>query len=385
MPRIADCARDSGRRIGYIFQRYAVARRFANRSRLRSLAASLTMLLSCMSVQLPAQGDGSQFGGPQRNFQFPGVKLSNSWPLDGPPRQWEQTPVGGHSGIVVSGNKLFTLLRQGHEEIAIAAASTSGTTIWRRAEEVLDANLDYGMGPFATPLVRDQRVVFLGATGIMRVHDIESGELIWRRELDREFPGSRALRGFASSPLQIDNHLFLLVGATDAAIVAVDATTGRTVWQRHDFGADYTSPLALNVGGSTQIVCQMESQVVGLVPANGDLLWTLPSESSSTRHVISPIDLRDGHVLVGTSYRTRRIAAGEDDAQVVWTSRRIQAQLGNLLYLPQHEIILGASAARTGSPIVALDAGTGELLWKDRGLERIRIFRSRKSSFSPGI
>ena len=209
----------------------------------------------------------------------------------------------------------------------------------------------------------------MGATGVLRALRASDGTLLWRRDLEQDFPGSRPGRGHAASPLLAEGCLVVPVGAPGAAVVGLDPADGSTRWSRHDFGADYASPLLVRVEGAPQLVCHMEAEVIGLEPRTGELLWRTDSPSERTRHVLAPVELGSGNVLVSTTYGVERLALNPGAVESVWSSRRIAAQIGNLLFLPGEALILGASSAHTGSPLVALDAATGATLWRERGID----------------
>ena len=85
--------------------------------------------------------------------------------------------------------------------------------------------------------------------------------------------------------------------------------------------------------------------------------------------MIAPVKLGGRKFLASTTRGVTVYELASENARVVWTSNLIRTQVGNLVYIPERQLILGAGGTRTGSPIVALDAKTGDLLWKSRDLE----------------
>ena len=59
------------------------------------------------------------------------LALADAWPRGGPPERWERDLGGGHGGIAADESSLFTLVRVGPEEVAIALDLTTGATRWR--------------------------------------------------------------------------------------------------------------------------------------------------------------------------------------------------------------------------------------------------------------
>ncbi len=313
----------------------------------------------------------SQWGGADRNFRLPGREFSRDWNDSVLSPAWTVAfePGCGFGGVVVHEGVVFTIVRDDESEVAIAVDATNGRKIWEQPDDVPYKNLDYGMGPYSTPLVQNGTVYFLGATGKLSARKVEDGRLIWQRDLEEEFPGARKTRGYATSPLMLDDKLVLIQGAPDAAVLALNPEDGSIIWQRHSFSADYASAIAVSVAGRQQLVCQMEKEVIGLEPTNGDLLWHAQCPTENTRQAITPVDLEDGSIIVATTYGVERLKLSRDKAVSVWKSRKIKAQIGNLMHVRESGILLGANGTRSGSPLVAVDVETGELLWRTRDLD----------------
>jgi hypothetical protein len=71
-----------------------------------------------------------QWGGPNRNFVTGPANLASSWPAAGPPRLWERQLGDGFSSIVTDGATLYTLYRDGGDDVAIALDAKTGVTRW---------------------------------------------------------------------------------------------------------------------------------------------------------------------------------------------------------------------------------------------------------------
>ena len=322
------------------------------------------------SAQRGIEGcEWTQWGGRNRNFRLPASPLSRQWSDNGPTVKWRKEIGGGYAGISIAGDQMFTTIRKDGKEIDLALDLKSGNEVWTKSLAVPEIDLDYEMGPFATPLISIEQVVFLGVTGILRSRDVETGKLNWKLELDREFASLEKSNGYASSPLRIGNRVIVIAGAEDASIVAVDLRSGRPVWSEHDYKMDYASPLAVIVDGTTQLICHMEEEVVSMRPEDGKLLWRLPSTSDRTQHVISPIIIGENKILTSITSGVDAIRLSRDAPEPLWKSNLIRSQVGNLIYLPAQNLIIGAAGASTGSPVVALNAESGELAWKSRQMQ----------------
>ncbi len=97
-----------------------------------------------------------QWGGPTHDFKVAGADLADRWPAEGPTRIW-QRPLGeGYSAIVTDSARLFTMYREGDDEIIIALDAGTGKTIWEHrcpAAPSEDQTADFGQGPNAASTV----------------------------------------------------------------------------------------------------------------------------------------------------------------------------------------------------------------------------------------
>lgn len=326
----------------------------------------------------------AQWGGPGRDFRVPAAPLRRDWGESSLSPAWSMRlrPECGHAGVVVEDGVLFTLVREDDSEIALAIDVQRGKSLWKQVDEVPPQSLPYGMGPFSTPLVEDGIAYFLGGTGVLSARRVVDGELVWQRDLHTDFPGVPTARPCATSPLWLNDQLILIHGAPRAAVISLDPTDGSVLWQRHDFEADYASAIAVEVEGAQQLVCQMKSVLVGLDPGNGDLLWEFPCEPRSAAKSIMPVDVGENSVILSTGTYVERLKLSSTQAETVWKSNRIRAQVGNLLYLPESKMLMGATANKPGGPVSALDSETGEVLWRSRDLDCGFLWQSGNDIFN---
>jgi outer membrane protein assembly factor BamB len=340
--------------------------------RLRALLLIASAFIGLLNRSVDAQQSWQQWGGPDRNFRL-GQGQAPRLPKDiQASTLWKRSLGGGYGGIAISEDRVFTLIREGEEEVVYSLSLTTGETLWRSSYRVADEELEYGMGPFSTPIVHNGYVITLGVTGVLRSMEVVTGKVVWERDLRLAYPPIHQEWGFASSPIILRETLFAMQGSEGAAFLVLNPADGALVSRRYSFPVDYASPISVWVNEKEQVICHMEEQVVGLDADTLELKWSLPSRSDRTRHVISPVVLEQGEmtadVLLSTTYGVRRVRIADGKPQVMWTSSEIEAQIGNLIYLPSEEMILGAKGVTASAPLVALDAATGKRLWRSREL-----------------
>ena len=163
------------------------------------------MVRVCMAVLILALGtaraelEWPQFGGPYRNFKSDAKGLAAAWPNGGPKKLWSRQLGEGYSSIAVDGDVLYTMYRQGSQEVVLAADAGAGKTIW---EQKYDApfqprmQMENGAGPHATPLVTATTVFTAGILGKFQALDKKTGKVLWSHDVFREFGADQPDRGW---------------------------------------------------------------------------------------------------------------------------------------------------------------------------------------------
>lgn len=76
--------------------------------------------------------------------------------------------------------------------------------------------------------------------GVLSCHELLSGKTIWQRNLPEDLNSKPSEYGMSSSPLLVDDMVVVQVGADQAAVVAADVATGKTVWTAGQGRAGYS-------------------------------------------------------------------------------------------------------------------------------------------------
>ncbi len=93
------------------------------------------------------------------------------------------------------------------------------------------------------------RVITFGATGTIQGVDAQTGKLLWRRDLAKEYAVPEGFFGVGTSPLIDGDQILVTVGAKKASLVSFDPATGKTNWIASDDEASYASPIAADLAG----------------------------------------------------------------------------------------------------------------------------------------
>jgi outer membrane protein assembly factor BamB len=127
-----------------------------------------------------------------------------------------------------------------------------------------------------TPATDGKRVWALFGTGDLVCVDFD-GKPVWVRSLAQEYGPFRNRWGMAASPVLVGGLLVVQVDQWgDSYLLGIDAATGANRWKtKRETGVGWSSPLAVTVGGKTQLVATGNYTVKGYDARTGSELWTV--------------------------------------------------------------------------------------------------------------
>ena len=310
--------------------------------------------------------------------QFRGPTGQGFSDVRGLPLDWSESkniawkvPVegSGWSSPVVSGGRVWltTFVQRGGSMRALAFDLETGRELvnvevfkWNGGEPVNAKN----SRATPTPVLDGDRVfVHFGAEGTAALS--LDGKILWKAR----FPYS-SQHGSGSSPIVVGDLLVVSGDGPDAAfLVAVDKATGKSkwkTWKRQPWDQAYSTPLAIRVGDSDQIVSVGAYVAAAYDPQNGKEIWRVGYPGGFS-NVPRPV-FGGGLVFITTGFQQPSLLAIRPDGKgdvtrthVAWTFNRgvpltpSPLVLGNELYL-----VNDAGIA------ICLDARTGTALWAQR-------------------
>jgi outer membrane protein assembly factor BamB len=303
-----------------------------------------------------AAGDWPQWRGPNRDGSIPAAAVPAAWPKQ-LQQQWRVEVGEGHASPVVSGPRVFLLSRQGEDEVVRALALEDGKPLWSHKYPAPYEPSPYagahGKGPRSTPAVAGRRLVTVGVGSIVSCWDTLSGRLRWQRDFAKDFkPPSSLFYGMSVSPMILGQRVIVFVGVSgDGALMALDLETGRTEWAWKGDGPGYASPILATLDGVPQLVLQSQRASIGIDPAGGKLLWSIPLE---TRYGLSNPT---------AAYRFQH-SGGRWTPKEVWRNEAISLWMSSPVAVGK---LLFGLANRNKGQLFCLDAASGKTLWTSEG------------------
>ena len=340
---------------------------------------ALLLVLLAASVVAPARAGENwpQFRGPHADGQSPAHGL----PVTFSETQnvlWK-TPVHGNawSSPVVWDQQIWmtTATKDGTELGAVCVDAGSGRIVHDVVVfKIAKPQFCHPMNSYGTPtpVVENGRVYLHFGTHGTACLDTASAQPLWTRQ---DFACDH-FRGAASSPVVADQLLVLTFDGVDAQyLVALDKTSGKTVWKRDrntvfekddgDYHKAYSTPALLSVNGQPQLVSPSAGATIAYVPATGQEIWRVRSGGMNA----AALPLFGNGLVYATSasggyqlFAVRPDGRGDvSDTHVAWKfaknvpSRSSQILVGERLFM-----------ISDAGVISCVDAKSGQAVWQKR-------------------
>ncbi len=305
----------------------------------------------------------TQYRGPYGTGVYDEQPLALDWPDGGPPELWRVAVGPAYSSAVVASGLVVTMEQRREREAVIALSLETGALVW---EDSWPARFHEAMskeGPRATPAVKGDAVVSLGATGELRCLDLRTGELRWRHDLLDGGARGNLYFGLSASP-RIRGDLVIAQGVDSVA--AFDLQTGEPRWRALSEVMAYATPQLGELHGAPVAVVTTAERIVGLDIDSGGELWSFPWRVSDGLSCTQPLIIDEDRVLVSAGYgqgsQLVELSGRTDPSPtVVWQSNRFRTRFNEA-------VLVGDFAYGLDEGLLAcLDVTDGTLTWKRRG------------------
>jgi outer membrane protein assembly factor BamB len=268
-------------------------------------AANPGTLLKGTGAPGKPRGDWPQFRGPARtNLAASASGLSRAWPEGGPRKVWEIRVGEGHAGPAVWQGRVYLMDydRERQEDAIRCLSLDDGREIWRYTYSVV-VKRNHGMSR-TVPAVADGYVVTLGPKCHVCCLRAESGELVWRKDLAREY-GATVPPWYAGQCPLLDAGAAVLAPGGNPLLLAVDLASGETRWQTPNpeaWAMTHSSVAVLEHAAGRQYLYCSTRGVLGVSAADGRILWQKPDWRISIANIPTPVPVGREQVLLSGGY-----------------------------------------------------------------------------------
>ncbi len=277
---------------------------------------ALILLFVIHTQQMVAQ-DVSQWRGPERNGFFPDKGLLKSWPAEGPELLWRYDGLGlGYSSVAIANNQIYTAGTIDSINY-IFSFNFDGRLNWKK--KLGSGWMVNYPGVRATPVIYKGLGYLRNGFGVVYCFDANNGNVVWEKDVDKEFDGKYCNFGVAESVAVDEIYLYCVPGGKDANLLALDRKTGDLVWKSSGNGEPntYSSPVLFERGGNKYIAAVTTSSLFAVNTQNGELAWKHDLGSKQCSN--TPI-YKDGIIYVSLSEKGIALKLNEDgsDYQPLW-------------------------------------------------------------------
>ncbi len=171
----------------------------------------------------------SQFRGPNREGHYRAAGLLKAWSADGTELLWQAESLGDsyaavsvYDGIVYTTGKI-------DESDYLTAVDSKGNQLWQvRFGDTWTRSF---AATRSTPTVQGNAVYVISGMGEVVCLNRENGEIIWTRDVFREYEGKYESRGGAESPLIVDDIVVTTPAGNNTTMVALNKKTGKPMYE----------------------------------------------------------------------------------------------------------------------------------------------------------
>jgi len=295
-------------------------------------------LLAAALVGTAAADDWPQWMGRERDNVWREDGIVATFAASAPKVLWRTPIAGGYAGAAVADGRVFVTdyVTEADVKVANFERKTStgrervlcldegtGKVLWKH-EYPVTYTIAYPAGPRCTPTVDGGRVFTLGAEGDLICFEAATGDVLWSRDLKKDYATKAALWGWASHPLVDRDRLVCVVGTDVAHAAAFDTKTGKEVWRTGKAPEQgYVPPSIIEAAGVRQLVLVKPDGVYAVEPETGKLLWETPYNADNGSIIMTPVRVGD-HLYIG-GYQGKnlllKLAADAPGVDVVWRNK----------------------------------------------------------------
>ena len=299
-------------------------------------------VISAVDLRTTTAEDSPEFLGPQRRNWRSGPLLDRDWRASPPRKIWEIPFGAGWSSFSIVHGYAVTMEQRGDDELVTCLDVATGEIQWFHAVRTRHETVLGGVGPRGTPTIHEGRVYALGATGILRCLDGETGAEIWvdniqeRLGLDPQSDRIGLPWGRSASPLIVGDLVVVPWGGPGpgphVSLAAYRRESGEIAWTAGEHQASYASPVLATLAGRLQILSVNQNYVTSHCPESGTVLWQHPWPGLSVSNVnaSNPVPLPEDRVLLSKGYgggaeviQIAQTSGGRWQVASVWANHRV--------------------------------------------------------------
>jgi outer membrane protein assembly factor BamB len=321
--------------------------------------------------------DWNSFLGPNHNNVSTETKWIQEFPAGGPPLVWEMKKGESFAAPALSGGRLILFHRVGDEEVVDCLDAINGRRFWQfRYPTQYHDRYGYNHGPRCAPVIHGDWVYTFGAGGKLHCLKLQTGQLLWKRDLLTEFKVPQNFFGVGATPLVWKDRLIINLGApAGPCVAAFDPLTGKLLWGAGtEWGPSYASPIPATIHGRDRVLVfaggESRPATGGLLcidPTNGTVDFKSPWRGTRDESVNASSPLVLGNrVLLSECYGsggTLLDLQAEGSVKTLWTNPRFGTHF--MTAVEKEGYLYGVDGhGPHDADFVCVEVATGHEIWR---------------------
>ncbi len=219
---------------------------------------------------------------------------------------WREKIGKGYPGPVTSDTLVFTVETKGKLEVVRAFDRSNGKqkweSEWKGSMSVPFFAWKNGSWVRSTPIFDGENLYVGGMRDFLVCLDGQSGKIKWQVDFMERHDSPLPAFGFVCSPLVHDGYLYVQAGS---GFSKLERETGKSVWRSlihkgDKYGSAFSSPVTATICGVEQLVVQTRTELTGVHPADGKVLWKKPVKAYRGMNILTPTLL--GNSILTSTY-----------------------------------------------------------------------------------
>jgi len=305
-------------------------------------------------------GEWNAWRGPDGNGTTPEKLLNVSALNDTQSIRWTANVGMGHSAACVDRGKVFItgnkhMGAENYQDFVFCFNARTGQEIWDYSYACPEGE---DPGPAATPVVSGNRVYTLSREGHLFCLETTTSNVIWKRNLSGEGLADSGSYSFASSPVIYKDLLLLNVNQNG---LALQKQSGEIVWNSPKGKSTTASTVLYQLNGTTIAVFNSSREYYGVVPETGEVKWVYKSSYGGADPVLI------GQTLLITGGWTALLDLRHENPVELWRNNEIKWQFQSAAVRGNYafgfaKVIDWSDNAR--QEFICLDLGSGQRKWE---------------------
>ena len=292
--------------------------------------------------------------------------LLKAWPTAGPELLWHFDGLGqGYSSVSMDNDKIF--VTGYHDGKGYLYVLNPDGKLQHQIEYGPEWDSDSYIGARSAVMHDDGKLYIVSGLMDLFCYDIQSLKLLWKKNYAKDYGAKNTAHGWYGPPLFVDEKLIIAPGGKEHHVVALNKSTGETIWSakgatENDM-AGYAVPIYISDQQTPQVVAMMSDHIIGVDLSNGKLLWSHHHTNRFREHPNTPVyskgmlfctsDYGKGSVML-------RLTNGGRNIEKVWENTDLSHKTGNTMKIGDY---IYGSGERTNWHCV--DWQTGKTLYSD--------------------